>query len=445
MTIPAYADNHHFRKPSAARIGHTVRDLVGRLMSSPAKINSPNVVYGNSYKGYFHDSLSKLNKRINYLESNRYELLCNAPSISREWRPKPGVNYSIVCPFNAPDVHKDSFCNFIDMRIAEDINSGVCRLFLDNTNEKCHPSLADLATKRLLALGVSNCKNLYLLCQDRNLQDRVGITVLNHDYFIIKSWDAIANLSSLACNELASVKTLDHISHTFLCLNATPRPIRVLTLVELIRSGIWGSNPNSRHSLVSFPGFRYEKEAGLSISAVKRTLTEAGYEDVDAYLDWIDENSPFIVDAINATGNELSETIDTQVYCKTISSIVTETECQPNVCRFTEKTFKALALGHLPIVIGNQDSLSLAKSMGFDIFDSVIDQSYDVESRPLRRVQLAIKAASKLLECIHHNPKVLDQISEIATANIKWARTGFANCYVQRWTDPIINQILFLD
>lgn len=57
-----------------------------------------------------------------------------------------------------------------------------------------------------------------------------------------------------------------------------------------------------------------------------------------------------------------------------------------------EKSMQALATAQIPIVIGNEPNwlTTFLKNEGFDIFDDIIDQSYDSEPDYYKRLELAI-------------------------------------------------------
>lgn len=404
----------------------------------------PKIFYSDSFKGYFHDSLCRLRRRGYLNPIANSDLICHAPSIGTTWHPPLEVNYSIVCPFNAPDIRRDNFCDFLSKKVALDINNGVCRVFFDNSNEKCGQDSAEAIASRVSSLGVTRLRNIYLICQDRSLHAKTQLNVLNHDYFILQAWDSISSIPSVSCSSLKMHKTLHSLRKPFLCLNATPRALRVITLIELLRSGLWSREADKSHTIVSFPGFNYVKNSGLELDTVNKLLRDAGYTDVDSDIRWIADYSPFVADTVVASGNELSSVFDLRLYCDTVSSIVTETECRSDVCRFTEKTFKAFALGHLPIVIGNPGSMKLAKAMGFETYDEIVELSYDMISSPLERVQSAVSAAKDLLQRIQSSPIILHKIAETASFNIEWTRTGFAPQYIRGWTDQIFREMLFL-
>jgi hypothetical protein len=81
-------------------------------------------------------------------------------------------------------------------------------------------------------------------------------------------------------------------------------------------------------------------------------------------------------------------------FYKTAVSIVSETT--QNEWFPTEKTYKSLMLGHPFVIFGGQHSLAKLKNLGFQTFDPVIDESYDLCEYPMERAQAMIDC---LLKC----------------------------------------------
>ena len=65
------------------------------------------------------------------------------------------------------------------------------------------------------------------------------------------------------------------------------------------------------------------------------------------------------------------------VYSKCAVNIVTETLYDPVPGLFSEKTLHALFAQQIPIVIGSQGLVSSVRAHGFDMFDDIVDTSYD--------------------------------------------------------------------
>lgn len=399
-----------------------------------------NIFFSSSFRGYFHDSLTRLCDGLDPMHRDLAGRVLRAGDLHAEDDlTKRGETYSLICPFNAHDVHQDYFLGFLSDEIVADINRGACRVFFDNSNERCSKRIIANVVAALVARGVVNLSTVSVICQDRGLVGTVPVAVLVHDFFVVRIADVLAR------EILPGLRLSDQPQRLFLCLNATPRPLRVWTLIELIRAGLWGAEAPEECCAVSFPGFDYGKESGLELDHFHARLRQAGCPDPEVWTSWLQRNAPFVVDPVAATGNELADVIHPPSYGNTLASIVTETECLPGVQRITEKTVKAVAMGHLPIVVGNQDSLALLERFGFESFSTVVDQSYDAESDLQARVQRAIQVAQDLRRTVAERPEVVQQIREIGAANMAWAQSGFARHYARTWTQPILRQLTFVD
>lgn len=66
-----------------------------------------------------------------------------------------------------------------------------------------------------------------------------------------------------------------------------------------------------------------------------------------------------------------------RVYSESAVNIVTETLYDPEPGLFSEKTIHALAAQQIPIVIGSRGLVAGIRKHGFDMFDDIVDNSYD--------------------------------------------------------------------
>ena len=86
----------------------------------------------------------------------------------------------------------------------------------------------------------------------------------------------------------------------------------------------------------------------------------------------------------------------TDIYKDIAIEIVAETNQTADTFFITEKTFRPIAYGKLFLVIGSPGFEQNLKRMGFDIFDDIIDKSYDSESS-YYRVDAVFKSLGELL------------------------------------------------
>ena len=66
------------------------------------------------------------------------------------------------------------------------------------------------------------------------------------------------------------------------------------------------------------------------------------------------------------------------VYGSAAVNVVTETQYTEATGIVTEKTLLAMAAEQIPIVIGHQGIVDQCRRMGFDMFDDLVDNSYDI-------------------------------------------------------------------
>lgn len=65
----------------------------------------------------------------------------------------------------------------------------------------------------------------------------------------------------------------------------------------------------------------------------------------------------------------------------------------------TEKTFKCFDLYQIPIWFAVPDTVAQIRRLGFDLFDDIIDHSYDQVNDPVHRKDLVIDQIKKLNDC----------------------------------------------
>jgi len=78
-------------------------------------------------------------------------------------------------------------------------------------------------------------------------------------------------------------------------------------------------------------------------------------------------------------------------------NLITETVMNPGLF-VSEKTWKPIASGQFFIVVGGVGTIAYLRSLGVDVFDDIIDQSYDSEPSWRRRIELANASLKKFLE-----------------------------------------------
>jgi hypothetical protein len=76
--------------------------------------------------------------------------------------------------------------------------------------------------------------------------------------------------------------------------------------------------------------------------------------------------------------------------------VPTETVYFGRRTHITEKTFKAIALEMPFVLVAPAGSLEYLKEYGFQTFDGILDESYDIETDDMRRVERVVKLLKDL-------------------------------------------------
>ena len=103
----------------------------------------------------------------------------------------------------------------------------------------------------------------------------------------------------------------------------------------------------------------------------------------------IEKSNPSWLEQRNLNMPELTDSI-LNVITETAYEPDTETTQLLNHHRpgMTEKSYKCFALFQLPIWLAPYKAVSCYRSLGFDVFDDIIDHTYDLEVDPVKRITL---------------------------------------------------------
>jgi hypothetical protein len=75
---------------------------------------------------------------------------------------------------------------------------------------------------------------------------------------------------------------------------------------------------------------------------------------------------------------------------------------------FTEKTAKPLATGKPFLLVSGPGTLNRIQAMGFETFDSVIDESYDREPTPTKRIRAIVNSLQMLYNDTNRSEKIAE-------------------------------------
>lgn len=120
------------------------------------------------------------------------------------------------------------------------------------------------------------------------------------------------------------------------------------------------------------------------------------------------------------------------VYGSAPVNIVTETEYDPPIGIVTEKTLLAIAAQQVPVIIGHQGIVQHCRDLGFDMFDDLVNNSYDFLPNEVRVEQALLLNRDLIL-----GRKDLSPYQQRLKANREYLLWRFPRIMEAQWTKDI--------
>ena len=136
----------------------------------------------------------------------------------------------------------------------------------------------------------------------------------------------------------------------------------------------------------------------------------------------------------SANGNNFKNSL-INYYRETFVEVITETSCTERCFNLTEKTLNSIYGKSFPILISSPGIVAFLRTMGMDVFDDIVDHSYDTIENPIDRIHQAVALNIELLTDNIKTKKLWKQNEHRFIKNIDFAKTRLYNFYTQRTTD----------
>jgi hypothetical protein len=215
------------------------------------------------------------------------------------------------------------------------------------------------------------------------------------------------------------VDTTQNRLYKFCCFNAIARSHRVRLVVEIIRNNLlehgqvscgW-HHINAAFDFAKFVPPELMHYFPMSLDSVDST------EQLN-YYNTVVITAP--LEMTNSVFNVISETsMDQYTY--------------QDLCwsrgMITEKTIKAYAYCQFPIWLAVKGFVQYQRELGFDVFDDIIDHSYDNVKNPSDRIKLIINELKKIAEL------PMETLNELLQVN--WSRLQQNQNHIQQVSDHI--------
>ena len=190
---------------------------------------------------------------------------------------------------------------------------------------------------------------------------------------------------------------------TFINLNRHARDHRIVTLSYLFGSGVdksgtitylGGPNENRSTPLLD----RIYWEFGPEHHEIKAKIL-AGFDLMRNSL----ETPSDTFDIYHVYGSEQNDNIGNfenrlrNMYQDSFVEIVSESSFTPSCFMLTEKTAHSFHGCNFPIILSGSGAVAHLRELGLDVFDDIVDHSYDLISNPFDRIVTAIESNRRLL------------------------------------------------
>ena len=265
-----------------------------------------------------------------------------------------------------------------------------------------------------------------------------------YDYFVkLMAWkfSLVATGEVIGPNPQAYLELLRRVARKdkiLLCLNATPRLARTLTVAALHHHEL------AHRSLISFPGMDYVK-TGASLDEITAFLDQnASLTYLRPSVQTVSRIAGLRVDQFQERGNDLVEKIDRSAYERTFFSLITESDfTEQEIVRVTEKTVKAFCMGHPALIIGNPHSIGVMQDFGFQDWGSIFDRTADSIEAPAARFEQVFKEVLRQAGTIRTDPYAwLAAGREISIYNHRYAISGeFLAHYTRSFDKPLLERM----
>jgi hypothetical protein len=121
------------------------------------------------------------------------------------------------------------------------------------------------------------------------------------------------------------------------------------------------------------------------------------------------------------------------IFLSSVTSLITESGDEYNLSQFTEKTIYAMNGLTFPIWVGGYRLAEYWKEYGFDIFEDIIDHSYQHSGSLLERCFLAIKLNERLLKDLDYANELKQQMKQRLISNQTNMMKFIQTYYDQQW------------
>jgi hypothetical protein len=270
----------------------------------------------------------------------------------------------------------------------------------------------------------------------------------NLDHYIKNPNVSIVSWGGDITNQQAEYTALDPIldknfdsSTTYLSLNRNQRPQRALSValqygLRIYKNSLMSCMFKDRvGELVSYAGWPFTEEQ----QHIKDLMVN-GYHEFKSCPPRLNDDEEIYVYGNNDNVSNFKNKL-TPYYKDTFVEIVSETSFGEVSFLLTEKTLNSIYGCNFPIILCSKGAVSFLRSMGMDMFDDIIDHSYDSIENPIDRLYTAITSNIELLTNNQKTKQLWQDNQHRFINNVAFAKNTLYNFYSLRAEETMLKVV----
>lgn len=245
--------------------------------------------------------------------------------------------------------------------------------------------------------------NQFYLIIDSDISNFLDKIELNSNVKILQGFDLVfySFLNETSDNRLDNNNQIFSESNGFMSLNNSCRLHRVFLLFELVRRGVSLDNCSFLFSTGGHSGSKFNKDVYRdSVNKLYDKQIINPFAVILLNSIELPKNLDYNLNEYSFINNQINE-----LY-KPILNLVTENvmgmtdgdESPFGLITFTEKIIKPFLAKQIPLFIALPGLQNELRKLGFDLFDDLINTSYELEKSPTQRIEMIVDELERLIE-----------------------------------------------
>jgi hypothetical protein len=191
-------------------------------------------------------------------------------------------------------------------------------------------------------------------------------------------------------------------NYHFISLARVPREHRIISTIEIIRRGL------EQYGNMSLGSGDYGEPMETAVNRDLSNLMPYQYRKYFCVTiqEQYKDKFPMYIDGEILTTDPIMMTTSNEKITTAFVNFVMETAFERGLgvlsswqtVLISEKSIKPFAYGQVPIFVSYYQQLKYLRKFGFDLFDDIIDHSYDNEPDPLLRIKLCVDQLEKICQ-----------------------------------------------